>query len=216
MAKQVLDAFLELIPSRKMTAEIAGEALDSKQNETARAKALLEIMSFRFGDAKSLAKAKEADKKAAKQQGGDDDDDEDATRASVGSAKRTGKVEEDYRFQITKQIERATPVLAQAYFSNSFKPKRHEYNSFDEAKITVRKLGAHAKHPKAYFTVTFRGVYIVGYELQTQGPEPLEETIDFCFQTCEMSYKSQSAEGTLGTANVKGWNFVAQKEMQRR
>ncbi|HEV2971482.1 MAG TPA: type VI secretion system tube protein Hcp [Pirellulales bacterium] len=214
MAKQSLDAFLELTPSRKMTAEIAGEALDSKQNESARAKALLEIMSFRFGDAKSLAKAKAADKKAAKQEG--DDDDDDAALPVVGTAKRTGNIEEDYRFQITKQIEKATPILAQAYFSNSFKPKRHEYNSFDEAKITIRKLGAHAKHPKAYFTVTFRGVYIVGYDLQTQGPDPPEETIDFCFQTCEMSYKSQSAEGTLGTANVKGWNFVAQREMSRR
>ena len=214
MAKQALDAFLELKPSRKMVAQISGESLDSKQNEAGPARAIIEIMSFRFGDAKSLAKAKEADKKADKR-GGDDDDDE-PPRAEVAAGKKTGKVEDDYRFQITKQIEKATPLLAQAYFSNAFKPKRHDYNSFDEAKVTFRKLGAHSRHPKAFFTLTFRGVYVVGYELSTQGPEPPEETLDFCFQTCEMSYKPQSQDGTLGTANVKGWNFVSQKEMQSR
>jgi type VI protein secretion system component Hcp len=215
MAKQALDAYLELKPSRKMVAQVSGESLDDRQNETGRAKAIIEIMSFRFGDAKSLAKAKEADKKAATR-GGDDDDDEEPTRAGVSSGKKTGHVEDDYRFQITKQIEKATPMLAQAYFSNSFKPKRHDYNSFDEVKVAFRKLGAHSRHPKAFFTLTFRGVYVVGYELQTQGPEPPEETVDFCFQTCEMSYKPQAQDGTLGTANVKGWNFISQKEMRSR
>jgi type VI protein secretion system component Hcp len=215
MAKQALDAILELYPSRKMVAHISGESLDSNWSQQSRAKGIIEIMSFRFGDAKSLAKAKEADKKAAKR-GGDDDDDDEPPRGEVGTGKKTGNVEDDYRFQITKQIEKATPMLAQAYFSNSFKPMRHEYNSFDEAKITFRKLGAHRQHPTAFFTLTFRGVYVIGFELQTQGPEPPEETIDFCFQTCEMSYKPQSQDGTLGTANVKGWNFVSQKEMQSR
>ena len=212
MAKQALDAFLELTPSRKMTAPIGGESLDAKQNAKGPGKAIIEIMSFRFGDAKSLAKAKEADKKAAKNQ---DDDDDVPTRADVAGAKRTGKVEDDYRFQISKQIEKSTPYLAQAYFSNSFKPKRHEYNSFSEAKISFRKLGAHTEHPKAFFTLTFRGVYVVGYEIQTQGADPPEETVNFCFQTCEMSYKPQSTDGTLGVANIKGWDFIAQKEMQR-
>jgi type VI protein secretion system component Hcp len=210
MAKQSLDAFLELTPARKMTAQIGGESLDSKTNRDGQAKEIIEIMSFRFGDAKSLAKAKEAEKKMASRSG---DDEEDEGGVALSSGKRSGKVEDDYRFQITKQIEKATPFFAQAYFSNSFKPKRQEYNSFAEAKIVVRKLGAHAKHPKSFFTITFRGVYVVGFELQTQGPEPAEETIDFCFQTCEMSYKPQLHDGTLGAANAKGWNFIAQKEM---
>jgi type VI protein secretion system component Hcp len=197
-----------------MVAQVAGESRDS-QSEKGASKAIIEIMSFRFGDAKSLAKAKEADKKASKRSGDDDDDDE-PVRAEVSGGKRSGNVEDDYRFQITKQIEKSTPFLAQAYFSNSFKPKRHDYNSFSEAKVTFRKLGAHSKHPKAFFSLTFRGVYVVGYELQTQGPEPPQETIDFCFQTCEMSYRPQSHDGTLGTPNVQGWNFVAQKEMKMK
>src|SRR5262249_29208698 len=130
MAKQALDAILELTPSSQMTAQIGGESLDASRNEKGRTQAIIEIMTFRFGDAKSLAKAKEADKKAAKQQG--DDDDDEPTSAGVTASKKTGNVEEDYRFQITKQLETASPLLAQAYFSNSFKPKRHEYNSFDE------------------------------------------------------------------------------------
>jgi type VI protein secretion system component Hcp len=213
MAKEALDAFLELTPSRKMVAQVSGESLDSKQGDKGSSNAIIEIMSFRFGDAKSLAKAKEADKKAAKRSGDDDDDEPD--RAEVSAGKRTGKVEDDYRFQITKQIEKSTPYLAQAYFSNSFKPKRHDYNSFSEAKVLFRKLGAHAKHPKSFFSLTFRGVYVVGYELQTQGPEPPTETVDFCFQTCEMSYRAQSKDGTLGAPNIQGWDFVGQKEMKK-
>jgi type VI protein secretion system component Hcp len=214
MAKQSLDAFLELVPARKMTAQIGGESLDAERKVGGQGRAIIEIMSFRFGDAKSLAKAKEAEKRAAARAG---DDEEDAGGiAPVAGGKRTGTVEEDYRFQITKQIEKSTPFFAQAYFSNSFKPKRQEYNSFAEAKIVVRKMGTHAKHPQGFFTLTFRGVYVVGYDLQTQGPEPPEETIDFCFQTCEMSYKPQLADGTLGAANAKGWNFIAQKEIAAR
>jgi type VI protein secretion system component Hcp len=213
MAKQTLDAILELYPSRKMSAHISGESLDSDWTQQSRAKAIIEIASFRFSDAKSLAKAKAADKKASKRQGDDDEEDE-PVGGEVSIGKKTGDVEQDYRFQITKQIEKATPALAQAYFSNSFKPKRHEYNSFDEAKISFRKLGAHRKHATPFFTVTFRGVYVVGFELETQGVEPPTETIDFCFQTCEMSYREQARDGTLGTAKVKGWNFVAQKERQ--
>ncbi len=206
MAKQSLDAFLELVPARKMTAQIGGESLDAERKEGGQGRAIIEIMSFRFGDAKSLAKAKEAEKKAASRAG---DDDGEEAGAPLSGGKLSGTVEDDYRFQITKQIEKSTPFFAQAYFSNSFKPKRQEYNSFAEAKIVVRKMGAHAKHPVSFFTLTFRGVYVVGYELQTQGAEPPEETIDFCFQTCEMSYKPQLADGTLGAANAKGWNFIA-------
>ena len=58
MAKQALDAILELSPSRKMTAQISGESLDANRNQKGPGKAIIEIASFRFGDAKSLAKAK--------------------------------------------------------------------------------------------------------------------------------------------------------------
>lgn len=215
MAKEALDAILELSPSSNMKAEISGESLDDKLNEKGRAKAIIEIKSFRFGDAKSLAKAKEADKKAAKNKGDDDDEEEkEPVRADVGTSKKTNKVEDDYRFQITKQVEKSTPYLVQAYFSNSYKPKRKKYNSFDEARVTFRKIGAHASHPKAFFTLTFRGVYIIGYDLSTQGAEPPEETVDFCFQTCEMMYKPQLHDGSLGPPNVQGWNFVVQRHYQ--
>lgn len=195
-----------------MKAQISGESLVTKQGEEdSSKKAIIEIMSFRFGDAKSLAKAKEADKRAAKHK--DDEEDDEPVRAPVPAGKRSGTVEEDYRFQITKQVEKSSPFLAQAYFSNSFKRKRHKYNGFTEAKVTFRKLGAHSQHPEFFFSLTFGYVYVVGYELQTQGPEPPTETVDFCFQTCEMSYRAQSKDGTLGAPNIKGWNFATSKEM---
>ena len=147
-----------------------------------------------------------------------EEEEEDAKHVRDARERPTGKTgdkEQDYRFQITKQIDKASPILMQAYFSNSFKPKRQESNSFAEAKLIVRKTGGGgSKSHKVFLSLTFRGVYIVGYELETMGKDPPQETIDFCFQTCEMNYARQLASGEVAkNPKIKGWNFVAQQEL---
>jgi len=217
-----IDTLLELTPARKMRAKFSGETTDAAHAGSVQA-AKIEVTFFRFGSAKSLSKAKAQRERDKLDEEKRDDKDEEADDAqSVRNARerpteKTGKKEDDFRFQITKQVDKATPVLMQAYYSNSFKPKRQECNSFAEAKLIVRKLGGGNKAHRAYLEMTFRGVYIVGYELETMGKDPPQETIDFCFQTCEMSYAQQLASGDLvKDPNIKGWNFLAQKETATR
>ena len=215
-----LDALLELTPARKMRAKFSGESQDTAHQGSSQA-ARIEISFFRFGNAKSLAKAKaqrDRDKMEEGKREQLEEEEEDAKQvrdARERPTEKTGEKDKDYRFQITKQIDKASPILMQAYFSNSFKPKRQESNSFSEAKLVVRKLGGGgSKSHKSFLTLTFRGVYIVGYELETMGKDPPQETIDFCFQTCEMSYARQLASGDVAkNPNVKGWNFVSQQQI---
>ncbi|HEX4000837.1 MAG TPA: type VI secretion system tube protein Hcp [Pirellulales bacterium] len=225
MAKDVLDAFIELTPSKKMRAQIAGEAQGAGSSSGSTA-AKIEITFFRFGSAESLAKAKQLRDRDKMDEGKQEEleqkeEDSEIRIARERTSKPTGETSQDYRFQITKEIERSSPFLMQAFLSDSYKPKRKEYNSFSEAKVTVRKLGHGVKQgssqivPQAFLEITFRGVYIVGYEIETRGKEPPEETVEFCFQTCEVKYISQAMTGELSSANsnIKGWNFKAQQEL---
>ncbi len=219
MAGKNLDAFLELTPAKKMRAKPASEATDSAQGSSASQAAVMEITSFRFGNAKALSKAKEQrerdklddDKKEEKDN--EQDDAQSVHNARQMPAKPTGNKEEDYRFEITKDIDKVSPLLMQAFFSNSYKEKRQENNSFADAKITIRRTGGGSQANKPYLVFTFRGVYVVTYEFETADDESPEETIAFCFQTCEMKYSKQLASGELdSSANIKGWNFVTQKQ----
>jgi len=219
MAKDALDAYIELTPSKKMRGSISGESQGAAKSSDSTV-ATIEISFFRVGSAKALAKAKalrDRDKlDEAKQDELDEKEEDGEIRiARERPSVRTGDTSQDYRFQITKEVERSSPCLMQAFFSNSYKPKRKEYNSFSEAKVTVRKMGHSTKAPTPFLEITFHGVYVVGYEFETQGKEAPEETVEFCFQTCEIKYISQAMTGELHSANsnIKGWNFKAQQEL---
>jgi type VI protein secretion system component Hcp len=218
MAGKNLDAFLELTPAKKMRSKPTSEASDSTHGAGASNATTMEITSFRFGNAKALAKAKEQrerdklDEDKKDEQDAEQDDAQSVHNARQMPAKPTGNKEEDYRFEITKDIDASSPILMQAFFSNSFKEKRQENNSFSDAKVSIRRTigGSHANKP--YLVFAFRGVYIVTYEFETADDESPEETIAFCFQTCEMRYSQQMADGDLEQAYIRGWNFVTQKE----
>jgi type VI protein secretion system component Hcp len=219
MAKEVLDAYIELTASKKMRGPIAGEAQGTGKSADSTV-ARIEIKFLRFGSAEALAKAKalrDRDKldEAKKEEIEEKEEDSEIHVARERPSVRSNDTEKDYRFQITKEVETSTPFLMQAFFSNSHKPKRKEYNSFSEAKVTVRKLGHSKTAPTPFLEITFRGVYVVGYELETQGKDPPEETVEFCFQTCEIKYTSQAFSGELSSSNsnIKGWNFKAQQEL---
>ena len=219
MAGKNIDAFLELTPAKKMRAKPASEATDATHSSNATQAAVMEITSFRFGNSKALAKAKEQrDRDKLDDQKRDEKDNEQDDSASVHNARQlpnkpTGNREEDYRFEITKDIDKVSPLLMQGFFSNSYREKRQENNSYAEAKVTIRRTGGGAQAQKAYLVFTFRGVYVVTYEFETADDESPEETIAFCFQTCEMKYTKQLASGDLDSSPIiKGWNFVTQKQ----
>jgi type VI protein secretion system component Hcp len=218
MAPDALNAFLELTASKKMRTSFAGEAQGTTKTADSNV-ARIEITMFRFASEAELAKAKalrDRDKlDEAKQDQLEEKEEQGESRVlSQKHATTSGNTEEDFRFQISKEIDIASPFLMQAFMSNSFKPKRKEYNSFSEAKLTVMKLGHSKTSPKPYLEMTFRTAHIVGYEIETRGQDPPEETVSFCFQSCEVKYTAQTKTGEMSTtSNIKGWNFKAQTEL---
>lgn len=219
MAKDALDAFLELTPSKKMRIAFAGEAQGTNKTGGENV-ARIEVTMFRFASEQELAKAKALRDRdrldEEKQEQLEEKEEEGEARVlSQKHAGPSGATEEDFRFQVTKEIDVSSPFLMQAFLSNSFKPKRKEYNSFSEAKITVRKLGHSTNAPEPFLEISFRSAYIVGYEVETRGKDPPEETVSFCFQACEIKYVSQAGTGkmTASTSNIKAWDFKAQKEL---
>lgn len=217
MAKETLNAFLELTASKKMRASFAGEAQGTTKSSDGNV-ARIEVTMFRFSSGAELAKAKalrDRDRLTEERQEMLDEREEqgEARVLSQKHAPPTNDREKDYQFQITKQIDISSPFLMQAFMSNSYKPKRKEYNSFSEAKYTALKLGHSKSSPKPFLEITFRNAYIVGYEIETQGKDPPEETVSFCFQECEVKYTQQEKTGEMSTSpKIKGWNFKVQQE----
>lgn len=216
---EAIDAFLELTPNGppdgKMRNRIAGETADVKKKRSGNQPAAMEITQFTFANAKALAAMKQQEEMqelASSRAKASGEESMELNLPPLGKAAtaRTGRTDEDYRFQIRKQVDVASPFLMQAYFSNSYRGMRPEYNDFSQAKVTFRKTDA--KGPKTYLTILFTDVHVVGYEMETDGKAPPEETIDFCFQTCEMIYRPQSGTGELGTKNIKGWDFRKQTD----
>src|SRR5580704_16234959 len=111
MPDDSLDAILELTRSRKMRAPIGGESTDAQKSGSA-ASAVLEVSRVRFGSAKALSKAKAQDERAKLDEAKRDEKDaeEEETRkvheARDRSAPRSGKIEQDYRFQVVKQVDK--------------------------------------------------------------------------------------------------------------
>jgi type VI protein secretion system component Hcp len=206
MAKDRFDGFLRLVPSKKMTTRIAGETQDTKKGGTDDSGTTgLEIDSFSFGNAKALSADDEDEdtddkEKRAKQKAK-------AKRKKAAKKKKGTAVEEGYRFKVTKQLESSSPTLMQAYYSNSFNRGRTKYNDFETATVMIRRAGASGDRPKTYLTLNFKNVRVVGYELETEGPEPPVETVEFTFMECEMKYRRQFKDGTLAEPKTVTCNF---------
>ncbi|MDZ4818833.1 MAG: type VI secretion system tube protein Hcp [Planctomycetota bacterium] len=206
MAAEALDAYLELVPDQStMRVRIIGESKDSKEGG-ADAYGGIQIKSFTFGNASAITAA-------AKDRDEDEDDDDKKGTGKTKKAKappagkKTGKKSQDYRFQITKSLEASSPHLMTAFFASSNKEKRPEHNNFSEARVVVRKVGSKDTRPQTYLMITFGQVSVMGYKLETEGEEPPTETVDFSFQTCEMKYRTQFEDGSLGYPVVRSWDF---------
>ncbi len=209
------DGLLELVPNKAtMKVKLTGESTDTRtRNSATVGAAVIEISSFTFGNAKALeAVAKQA--KAENKAGGDEDAPP-VPEAEIGKGgMKSDDLDENYRFQITKQIEKASPHLMQAFMASSYKMKRKEFNDFTEARIVMRKRMGDAP-PRVYLTFKFGKVKVVGYTLETQGTDPPFETVAFSFRSCEIKYQRQKDNGTLDTPIVRSWDFEAEKEKKQ-
>jgi len=205
------DGYLELTPnSQFMQTAIEGETTDARRSGNGRA-AAIEIGSFTFGSKEAIAVATQS-RKEKDEETGEAETEAGGEDFEPVAGERTGKQETDFRFQITKQLDRSSPFLMRAFFSNSFREKRPEFNDFSEARVTLRRRGAKSDAPHTYLTMTFLGVFVAAYEMETQGKAPPEETIEFCFQACEMKYRRQLSSGEKDVPVIGGWDFREKAE----
>lgn len=205
------DAYLEL--------DGIGESQDSKRATA------IEIGSFMFGNSSMLTRNSRLKKMRGKVQSGSKTQEENEeqlgefedlfdTYQDKSEAKKSGRQKQDYRFQITKEIDAASPRLMQAFFSGSKRGNRPtEFNHYEKAIVTLRRLGGKADRPSTYLRFVFGQVEVVGYELETQGREAPSETVNFAFMTVEMEYTPQTTEGTkVKDRQQAQWSFATQDE----
>jgi type VI protein secretion system component Hcp len=212
-----LDAFLEL---QGGTPEVLGETLD---NIFSKAQAI-EIKTFDFsGDTVSDA-ANEAERGKWKEE----------RRARKESSMHMKDISKDWStaltelpmpdvmdfeavkkpaatslaFQITKDLDRASPYLFMSFCMNMKKP-----NQFSKAKVSFRKSGGGVS-PRVYLMLEFTEVYVVHYKLSmsSSGLWPTE-TVRFRFSTCKVEYSKQDVKGRMVRPNIKGYDLKNQKRL---
>ncbi len=194
------DAFLEL--------EAIGESQDSKRAEA------IAIASFTFGNSSMLEKASKQRKQQIEYERNNEEEEDDFGDFDKEEDNRTGKQKQDYRFQVSKEIDVASPRLMQAFFSGSKRGNRPtEFNHFKSAIVTLRRLGGKSERPQTYLRFVFSQVEVVGFELETQGRSLPTEEVSFAFMTVEMEYTPQTHEGAkVQNRQLVRWNFAKQDE----
>jgi type VI protein secretion system component Hcp len=213
MAEKQLDAFLELMPKSSMSVRALGESLDYQQN-AATTYGGIAINSFKLNSSGVGALGKSGDKS------------EEVTpeqrkklaemvkwmetqKAAKNAEKNPGaKEDRNFAFEITKDIDSSSPILYRAYCSNSYMPKRPQFNAFEQAMVTFRKTGAHEDMPVVYLMMMFRDVYVSTYKFKADGAGAPEETIEFKALGCSMTYAPQASDGTMNVQPIeRGWDL---------
>lgn len=92
--------------------------------------------------------------------------------------------------QITKKVDRATPVLMQ-YLSRNTKAKT--------AVLTVRKAG---KTPLTYFKISMKEVRVASVKTESVDAE-LMDRVNFTFAEVTITYTPQDASGAKGGGDVE-------------
>jgi type VI secretion system Hcp family effector len=187
-----LDGFLIL--KRGGATAVLGETLDKAFSE----KDGVSINSFEFG---SGAGGMES---AADDEAGDTDADTEAndtagqgskapkteTKPTVESHKKKKKKRKGWSFEITKDVDKSTPQLFEAYCEHAEAEKPEAYT----AKVVLRKSGG----PRTvnYLEMTFYEVRVISFELKSESDKLPKETVAFSFQKCKYRYTAQRPDGT--------------------
>jgi type VI protein secretion system component Hcp len=202
------DGYLRLI--HKDLGQIAGECLDEVYAGQ------IELIDFEFGsssefDEESTREA--AMKKLEEDYGespevgirylfGDSNFEEDMLERGAADVSEQSGCE----FSCTKFLDRSSPALFQAYGS-ALVAEPGSPPEFTSAWIQLRK--ATGEDRGLYFTVFFKDVRLVSYELEVNPGETPTESLTFSFGACRMEYRPQASDGDLQTAIRAGWNFLA-------
>ena len=105
-------------------------------------------------------------------------------------------------FHITKQIDKASPLLLLAAASGEH---------FQSAVLTAQRPG---KEPQDYFTITLSELMVSSYQIEARAEQPSpSEQVSFSFGRIEIVYSPQLADGTAGTPVNAGWDITANRKI---
>ena len=107
-------------------------------------------------------------------------------------------------FEFTKQVDKASPLLLLNCANGKHIPK---------AVMVARAAGGEQQE---YLKYTFSDVMITSVQFladdRVNGPVPKpQDRVKFTFSKCEIEYKEQKPDGTLGGAVKAGWDLKTQQ-----
>lgn len=158
----------------------------------------MELLGFKFGG----SKVGDHGPKHGKNKGKEGE----AAEKKVPAAEK--KMAELFSFSVEKFLDAGSPDLLKNYALTRAK----ELKPYPWAKLSARKPPAHTEgKPLIFFVLEFTSVYVVKYEidLDTETNTPTED-IDFCFNSCVMTYTPQKESGEpdqQGRIGPMGWDF---------
>ena len=101
-------------------------------------------------------------------------------------------------FHVTKQIDKASPLLMLAAASGQH---------FPSAVLTAQRPG---KQPLEYLTFTLSDLMVSSYQIAAPADQPLPaDQVSFSFARIEMAYRAQRPDGTLDVPVNAGWDVTA-------
>jgi type VI protein secretion system component Hcp len=118
----------------------------------------------------------------------------DKKKSSQAVAKLAFPVETE-PFEITRQLDRASPLLFESCASTT---------SFDSATIVKRKVTGQTTALQSYLRIDFDQVLLVG--LTWSDGELLQEKVRFICRGLRVQYRQQGADGSLGAAASAEWD----------
>ncbi len=197
MDKGSIDIFLELFGDSDKD-RIPGETLDSQFSKNK----AIEISEFKFDGDSAESRSKKVKKTTEKG----------PTEKSDESSEGKGPY---CKFEISKIVDSSSTFLMKAYcLTMSASQTVTQGPNFTKAKVSVRKAGA---GQLTFLELIFGGVSVISYGIDVKSETP-EESVVFKFETIEMFYYSQSAEGTLNMGDQErfnsGWNFKTAEELK--
>ena len=197
-----VDGFLELLQANKQTPAVKGETLDAHFAKTH----AMAITAFELNSEEGKAAAM---KMMAAEQEGEDIDQSRITaqqaKAKEESLKKKGGRRFSLSFEISKDVDAASPLLFMHYCERAFNKSKAQPIPF--ARVTLRKSGG--PNPLNYLVLEFSDVHVASYALDAAGSELPGEKIAFTFKSCTLLYTPQSAAGGArrGTAQSASVDF---------
>ncbi|MCA1686704.1 MAG: type VI secretion system tube protein Hcp [Planctomycetia bacterium] len=194
MDKSPVDIFLELVDSNHNV--VAGESVDAEFS----ARKAIEINEFKLdGDShESRASAKSEDD-------GEDDEGQGKGRGTTKGSKKSGPL---CKFEVTKLIDKSSPLLMLAYLQAISSTGSALDSQYASATVTVRKSGG---GQLKFLILKFGDVSVISYSLDVKSETP-EETMVFKFMAVEMQYYPQKSDGTLDVMGNAHWDFYGAED----